>query len=157
MRQPWSIQTACIALLVALTACGGDDPVVDPEPDEAIAPFVGTWDADVFTVTSDADPTIVADLIDAGGSFTINVQPSGTYTATLVFSNGDTSVPLVEIGQLSVTDDYITLRPTGGDPATSDYTFLSDDHLRLEGPTDFDFNGDGELDPAQAFIELWLR
>lgn len=139
-----------LALLACLTACGDDPqgPVLDPD----VRPFVGTWDAEVFTVTSVADPSIVADLME-DGSFNINVQPSGTYTATLTFGG----IPLVEIGMLSVDGDQITLDPNDGPPASSLYEFLADDYLSLEGPTDFDFNLDGTPDPAEAYIEIRKR
>lgn len=153
MRRRWNRWTGMALVLLTVGACGGDDSTGPPEEDpDAIAPFVGTWDAEVFTVTSDADPSIVADLME-NGSFTINVQPSGTYTATLTFGG----IPLVEIGEISVQGDFIILLPNGGEPATSSYEFVRSDYVRLEGPTEFDFNLDGELDPAQAFIELQRR
>jgi len=142
-----------VLLAVAVAACGDDDTPDPVGPDPAIAPFVGTWDAEVFTVTSDADPNIVADLME-NGSFFINVQPSGTYTASLEFGG----IPLSpEVGMMTVSGDVITLNPSGADAATSEFTFVSEDYLRLEGPTEFDFNLDGELEPAQAFIELRKR
>lgn len=135
-----------------LAACGGDSGLTEPDP--AVQPFVGTWDAEVFTVTSDADPSIVADIM-VNGSFTLNVQPSGAYTATLIFG-GILLGP--EIGTVTVNSgSTLTLFPTGGTPATSNYTFVRDDYLRLEGPTEFDFNLDEVLEPAQAFIELQRR
>ena len=146
--------TAWVLVAALLGGCGGEEGgtgIIEPDP--AVAPFVGTWDAEVFTVTSDADPGIVADLME-DGSFTINVQPSGTYTATLEFGGLQVGV---EIGQLSVSGSFLTLNPNGNDPATSEYTFVEEDYLRLEGPTEFDFNLDDELEPAQAFIELQRR
>lgn len=129
--------------------CGSD--VIVP-PANGVEPFVGTWDAEVFDVTSDEDTTVVADLTE-NGDFTINIQPSGNYTATLTFGG----IPIVEIGQMSVSNGFITLRPNGGDPATSAYAFPSPDYLVLDGPTDFDFNLDLILDPAQAHIEIRRR
>lgn len=157
-RRRWSARLACIALTVAVAACGGDDPVV-PEPDEAIEPFVGTWDADVYTMTSVEDPSVVADVIGIGGSFTLNVQPSGTYTATLVFTDGENTLSFGEIGELTVGSGFITLRPTQppADPSTAEYTFLSAEHLRLEGPSEFDFNFDGEDEAVESLIELRRR
>lgn len=139
-------------LAIVLPACG-DDPVTPPPDEDLVAPFVGTWDAAVFTVTSDADTSVVADLtID--GSFVINVQASGLYTATLTFGG----IPLVEIGQLRPSSDgFVTLQPNGGDPATSSYDFVRADYLVLDGPTEFDFNLDTVLDPAQGYIELQRR
>ena len=152
---------AAVFLVVAVGACGGGsgDGLTDPDP--RIAPFVGTWDAETLTVTSLADTTIVADLIAIGGTFTLNVQESGTYTAQLAFPSADSLgiEPFVEIGQMTVSDNVITLRPTTppGDPVSSEYTFLSDDLLRLEGPTEFDFNLNNQPDPAILLLELRRR
>lgn len=158
MRPGWKVRREvrwlpAFLLAAALAACGDDGSPNPIEPDPALAPFVGTWDAEVFTVTSDADPDIVADLME-NGSFFINVQPSGTYTASLEFGG----IPLSpEIGQMTVSGDVITLNPNGAESATSKFTFISEEYLRLEGPTEFDFNLDGELEPAQAYIELRRR
>lgn len=149
-----------MAGVLIVGACGGD-PIVPPAGSEAIEPFVGTWDAEMFTVTSDADRSIVADLIEIGGSFTLNIQPSGQYTAQLSFTATDSLgiQPFVEIGQMTVTEGFVTLRPTvpPGAPVSSAYTFLSDDYLRLVGPTEFDFNFDEEPDPAELLAEIRRR
>jgi hypothetical protein len=140
---------------IALVACRGDDPVVD-QIDPAVAPFVGTWDAVEFTVTNDADTTDVADLL-TDGSFTVNIQPSGLYTATLVLGVLN---PFVEIGQLTVSGNVITLTPTGGPgpcPASSVYAFPDANTLVLDGPTCLDVNLDGEDEDAQAHIVLERR
>lgn len=146
-----SLWAALLALAVAAAACGDPMPPEQIENPE-IQPFVGTWDAVVFDVTSDADTTQVADLM-IDGMFVVNFQPSGRYTATLTFGG----IPLVEIGVISVSGDFVTLRPNGGDPATSEFDFAQPDSLILDGPTEFDFNLDEVLDPAQAHIELVRR
>jgi len=155
-----SSATTWVAIVVACVACG-DDGVVEPPPSEAIEPFVGTWDAEVFEVTSVAADSIVADLIEVGGSFTLNVQESGLYTAQLSFTATDSLgiQPFVEIGEMSVSGDVVTLRPTTppGDPVSSTYTFVADDYLRLVGPTEFDFNLDDQPDPAELLAELRRR
>lgn len=138
-----------VALLAA--ACGGSGPAAIEEPDPAVAPFVGDWEATEFTVTSVQNSAVFFDVTD-GGSFTINIQPSGTYTAIIDFPNLVT--PVVEIGQLSAVGNSVTLRPQGGPAATSSYTFEGADRLILDGPTEFDFNEDGDLDDAEAHIVL---
>lgn len=141
---------SALGIFLAFTLFAGcGDPVVPI--DEALEPFIGTWDAEVILVTSDADTTQVADLME-NGSFAINVQESGAYTATLTFGG----IPLTEFGQISVGNGVITLRPDSGQPATSTYVFVSANYVEVEGPTEFDFNLDGMLDPAVIYME-WRK
>jgi hypothetical protein len=140
-----------LAAALPASGCGGPSPSAVVEPDPAVAPFVGDWNATEFTVTSVQDSTVFFDVTE-GGAFTINVQPSGAYTAIIEFP--DLANPVVEIGQLSVVGSSVTLRPQGGAAATSSYTFEGADRLILDGPTEFDFNRDGDLDGAEAHIVL---
>lgn len=166
MWKPRNVWTAWIALLAIATACGGSDGpgLTDPDPDPEIEPFVGLWDAEVFEVTSDADATIVARLIELGASFTLNIEPSGTYTATLDLSQVEEVDslgidPFVEIGKMAVNGNFVTLTPTtpAGPPVSGEVTFLGADYFRLVAPTEFDFNLDSELDPAELLVELRKR
>lgn len=144
---------AAIVMVALGAACGGDQ---GPDVDPAIAPFVGTWVADSLTITNQANPTQVANILDPtfGGSFSINVQPSGQYTATLtVYAQANP-----EIGWLSVINaSTLSLTPTipaGRPVATASYVFQSDDYLILDGATEFDFNLDGTDEVALAHFEL---
>ena len=140
------VGVGCVA--AAVTACGSDPVAVDP----AVAPFVGTWDAVAFTVTGDAPPNTVADLLTLG-SFWISIEPSGQYTATLEWLGG-----FAELGHLTVqSTSSLTLDPSNGPPAPSTYVFATADSLILDGATEFDFNGDQTDEPAQAHIELLRR
>lgn len=149
-RSP-ALSLLLFAALILVTACGGSEGATGVEPDPAVAPFVGDWRATEFTVTSTQNAEVFFDLTD-GGAFTINVQPSGLYTAIVEFPQ--LPAPVVEIGQLSVAGSSITLRPQGGTAATSSYSFDGPNRFSLDGPTQFDFNNDGTLDPATAFIRL---
>ena len=72
-----------LALVAVITSCGGDTAV---EPDNDLEFLVGDWDATRFVVQSKANPEVAPDLIGGlGAQFFMNVQPSGQYTATLVF------------------------------------------------------------------------
>jgi len=156
MRRSRSIRLAIMAVAALTAAACGKDTITGPVANPDVEPFVGTWDARVFTVTADADTTIVADLID-NGSFVVNIQPSGTYTATLVYAGLS---PIVEIGVLAVSDGFVTLRPNQTapcPPSPQRYEFTRTDYLVLgPGPTCFPFRP-GELDPGQAYIELERR
>jgi hypothetical protein len=117
-----------------------------------VAPFVGTWDAVVFTVTADEPPNTVVDVLGLG-PFWIHVEPSGSYQAVLEFMN-----VAPELGQLTVlSSSVLILDATDADPAPSSYVFATPDSLILDGATDFDFNVDGTPEPAQAHIELVRR
>jgi len=142
-----------IAVVLFGTACG-DDGGVDADP--SVAPFVGIWDAEVFDITSDADPSVVVDLLEFG-AFYINIEPSGQYTATLELAVGSG----VEIGQLTVVGSTVRLdpsQPPSAPTVTSNYAFAASDYLILDGPTRYDFNFDQVADePGTAHIELQRR
>lgn len=147
-RNRWAWMFAIVGWAVA-SACGESDPTGGDDPSPQVALFVGDWTATTFTVTSVANDTVSVEVLD-NGSFSINVQPSGRYTATLVFLG----VPIVETGSLTASESAVTLRPSGGSAATSAYEFAGPDALTLDGPTEFDFNLDGTAESATAHIEL---
>lgn len=138
-------------VVALLAACGGDE-IIGPSTDPLLEPFVGTWDATVLTVRSDEDTTVVADLLENGVSY-ITIFESGIYQSTIAFGN----VPLTEFGSMSVTETIVTLRPDNGEPVTRSYEFTGADLVRLDGPTDWDFNGDEVDDPAYLFMEMRKR
>ena len=155
MRRRWNRWVGLVVTLVVAGGCGDDDDPITPPVDDSVAPFVGTWDAEVFTVTSDADTSIVFDLFDdVSGEFFINVQRSGTYTATLTI--GGLARP--EIGTLTASDGFVTLTPNGGAGAAAPFLFERDDYLAIgPAPTTFDFNFDGLTEPGQLYFEVQRR
>lgn len=143
----WGVSAA---LALALSGCG-DSGSAGPVLDPAMEPFVGTWEATEFIVTSVADPDERIDIL-AGGSFTIVVEPSGQYTATLDIEG--LPVPGVEFGQATVDGSSIILDPEEGPTAASTFVFDGPDRVTLEGSTEFDVNRDGTADAATALIVL---
>lgn len=141
-----------LALVVVLaTACGGEDPVV---VDPLVSPLVGDWSATAMVVTSVANPDVAPELIGLGASFTLNVQPSGQYTAILIYAEQAST----EIGFLSVSGNVVTMTHSFPDTKTTSATYvLSGNRLTLNGDTDFDFNLDGTPEPAVAHFELERR
>ena len=140
------------AVLITLTGCGGEGAV---GPEEELAPFVGDWSASRFVVRSTANTEIAPDLIaDLDSEFTVNVQPSGQYTAILVYQD----FPITEIGTLEVEGDDLVFHVDVPSVRTtrSRYTF-SGPRLTLVGDTEFDYNFDGSPEPAEATIELIRR
>jgi hypothetical protein len=125
-------------------------------PNASIAPLVGDWQADRFVVRNKANPSQSAELIrDLGAQFTLNVQPSGQYTAVLVYQG----TPITEIGLLEVSGSEIVFSVSFPQPATTSRSryVVTSTRLTLDGDTEFDFNVDGRGDPAEAHIELAKR
>ena len=152
-----AIRIPCrLALLTAIalaTAACGDGSAVGP--DQALEAFVGDWNASRFVVRSRANPEIAPDIISAlGAQFTVNVQPSGQYTAILVYQ----SLPITELGQLEVEGNDLIFHVTHPTPKTnrSRFTFAGP-RVTLVGDTEFDYNFDGVPEPAEATIELIKR
>ena len=136
-------------LLLSLTGCGDPAPT---GPDPLIEPFVGDWTATAFVLTSSVSDQVSIDLIQLGGTFDLNIQPSGSYTAILIYAGlGQT-----EMGTISAAANMVTLNRElpSRENAVSAYQFVGDTVLILDGDTEFDFDFDGQEDPALAHFEL---
>jgi hypothetical protein len=124
--------------------------------DESIQPFVGRWEAEVWTFQSVARSGF-QDMLDIGWTFTAVIEPSGAYTATFTWS-GPT---LVEFGQLSVSGNTLIFTPTQpvASPQSSTFEFLASDRIAVEGLREWDFDlSDGEPEePAYLYQELQRR
>lgn len=131
------------------TSCSGDKATA---PDSAVTPFVGDWTAESMVLTNKANPDVHPDLIAVGATFTIDVQESGQYTAILLYA----SQASTEIGTLDVSGQTVTLHQTFPSPSTTAavFSFQGEDHLTLDGDSEFDFNLDGTAEPALAHIVL---
>lgn len=142
------LKWAALAVLV-FAGCGdgGTDPGVDP----ALAPFVGDWLATELVMTSVANPSVAPDLIALGSTFKLNVQPSGQYTAILIYAEQGAT----EIGTLSVSGNTVALNRAFPSRGTTHAVYsFSGNRLTLEGDTEFDFNLDGTPEPALVRFEL---
>jgi hypothetical protein len=106
-------------------------------------------------VTNKANPAQSPELIhDIGAQFTLDIQPSGQYTAILAYQG----TPITELGTLTVDQGDLVFSVTY--PATDtnrSRLTLSGTHMTLDGDTEFDFNNDGKPEQATAHIELNKR
>lgn len=138
-------------ILAALAFVGCGDGGTDPGVDPALAPFVGDWVATKLVMTSVANPSVAPDLIALGSTFKLNVQPSGQYTAILIYAEQGAT----EIGNISVSGNTVTLNRVFPSRGTTHAVFaFSGNKLTLEGDTEFDFNLDGTPEPALVRFEL---
>ncbi len=146
----WTAWGWALVSALVLAACGEES--VGPDPD--VAPLVGNWDATSLVLTSVANPQVRPDLVALGASFRLNIQPSGQYTAILIYAQQSST----EIGTLSVSGNTLTMTRDFPSRSTSAALFsLSGDRLTLDGDSEFDFNLDGTPEPALAHFELTRR
>jgi len=153
LRYPgWKISWSLLIALLAAASCSGDDQL---EPNSSLSQLVGDWDAIRFVVKNKANPAQAPELIrELGANFTINVQPSGQYTAVLVYQG----TPITEIGLLELDGGEVVFRVSYPAPGINRSRYaLTAPRLVLDGDTQFDFNRDGSGDPAEAHIELNKR
>ena len=138
--------------LAATAGCSGGDSI---GPEESVAFLVGDWDAQRFTVKSKANPEIAPELVGGlGASFSVSVEPSGTYTAILTYQGS----PFTEIGVITVEGNEIVFNVSfpATDTNRSRFT-LTEPRLVLVGDTEFDFDLNGKDEAAEATIELRRR
>ena len=96
------------------------------------------------------------DLIKAlGAKFSLNVQPSGQYTAILVYQ----SSPFTEIGLLEMDGQEIVFHVSFPEAATtrSRLTTSGATQINLVGDTKFTFVPGSDPQPATATIDLRKR
>jgi hypothetical protein len=131
--------------------CGDDS--LDPDP--SVAFMVAEWQAIRMVVVNLANPSIAPDLIRNGATFYLDVQPSGWYTAILTAFGQ----PATEFGRIEVAGQQVLFHRQQPPPARTDVADfrLSGDTLFLTGSTDFDFNLDGQTEPAQLRTDLVKR
>jgi hypothetical protein len=143
-----------LLLCIAAGSCGGDSPV---GPNAEIEFLVGDWDATRFIVQSKANPGTAPDLIKTlGAKFSLNVQPSGQYTAVLAYQG----TSFVEIGLLDVDGSEVVFHVAVPEPPTtnrSHFTTPAPGKLTLVGDTKFAFVSGADPQPAIATIDISKR
>lgn len=146
----WAGWRGAVLLASLLAGCGGEG--VGPDP--ALSALAGDWDATRVVLTSVANPQVKPDLIALGASFRLNIQPSGQYTAILLYAQQSST----EIGTLSVSGSTLTMKREFPSRSTTAAVFaLSGDRMTMDGDSEFDFNLDGTPEPALAHFELLRR
>ena len=116
-----------------------------------LQPLVGTWRAQVLTLTNKANPETVVRLIEEGATFTLSVLSNGQYQAVLeIFGQSNP-----ELGTISISGNQVTLTPVNppGPTTTGTWQFQGN-ALILDGDTEFDFNLDGTNEDATVHFEL---
>ena len=138
---------SALLLFLILQGCSGDST----GPDKALRPLVGAWQATTLMMTNQANPSIQADILAQGATFTLSILSTGQYSASLsAFGAANT-----EVGTVVVEGNQVTITPTSpaGPPLVATWSFQGS-RLILDGPSEFDFNQDGTPEPSLSHIEL---
>lgn len=148
-RRLSSLAPAVALLAFAATGCSD---ATGPRDLEGVAFLVGTWQADSLVATAVADANRTENLLAGGASFSINVQPSGQYTATLTVFG----FPSTEIGRLTLEGTSLTLYREfpSADTASATLTQLGPDRVRLLGATTFQFSPTIGPEEASLLAEM---
>jgi len=133
------------------TGCGGDD-IVEADPTPSIPSLATGRPQSSPSPVSYTPHSVVAGLSEAGATFDLNVQPSGQYTAILILNTQSQT----EVGQMEVSGNEITLRPTIPPSAEAKMGTFSTNANGFEGDgvTQFDANEDGTPESAQAHFRF---
>jgi len=136
-----------LAAIIAGAACGGGDGGSGPNP----STVTGTWQVTKMLFVSVANPQQSVDLIALGGTATLTLDASKTFSIAV---NAPPDPPYTLTGTWSLSTDILTLFP---DWITGNIQFniaLSGQTMKLTGGhVDYDVNNDGTDEPAILTVE----
>lgn len=149
----------CIVVGLALASCSEEDEGPDCSlqgTNVSVSDISGNWNATSAVFGLDATgPAQEIDVVAEGGSVTLNIQSSGRFTLSI----SEPSAPSDNSsGSLCFDEDLLVVSFDEDSP--DDYEFFGiqfnsgTNTLIIEGPTSFDFDGDGQLEPARVRLVL---
>jgi len=130
-----------MAPVVFHTACKKDGS----SSDERIAEIAGTW-----TATSASFNGV--DVVEEGGSVTLEIQENGRFTFTIERPGKDATV---FTGKLGFDEQWLEVE-YDSDPGEYEYYDITyDDHnLHIGANSEFDFDGDGSDEIVVFFLDM---
>ena len=133
-------------VLVALLAAG-----CVTGTDVELAEIVGVWDVPQAVFVSEEDANLTADVVVASATATMEIEAAGDFT--LIIDDGEGPVQTIT-GRLVIDGNDMDV--TIGNRVFSGEVFLEDDRavLRILGGVTFDFDNDGESEPARLSLVL---
>lgn len=143
-----------IALAILLLACGDGD-ITNP----TLGDLAGNYTASRFQFTSKANATVRIDLIQFGGSFQVNIASNGQFSGILRTFDPATfqTVDFTVAGIMTIQgNDKLAADFTAGPFSDRTFSFaLSGSALTLlDDNASFDFDRDGQNEPAELLIVL---
>lgn len=142
VRARWFIALTSAALL---GGCGDSTGPGDVTLDD----LVGNWQVTKWEYTNSANTSQKVDLASLGGTATLTVANSGAYVIAGDFGGG----PITLTGTYAVSGGKLVIHETGTSVTQTAPFTLSGSTWTITGlDGDWDFNDDGEDDPATLII-----
>lgn len=149
----------CVTVGVLLTSCSEESEGPDCSlqgTNLSVSDISGNWNATSAVFGLDvAGPVQEIDVVAEGGSVTLSIQSGGRFTLSI----SEPSEPSDNSsGSLCFDEDLLVVSFDEDSP--DDYEFFAiqlnsgTNTLTIEGPTSFDFDGDGQLEPARVILVL---
>lgn len=143
-RTGWILPAAMAGLI--LTGCS-DDP-----SDLKASELWGLWAAVEMVYTSQADPSVEADLVgEEGATYSIELRSDGTFASLL---SGWMQGSVEESGSYDVRGGRLILDNTDGERRTLELDFNQSLLLVHEADASWDFDGDGAREAATLHMLL---
>ena len=144
-----------LAVVLGVSGCGGDGggtpTPMEPEPNP-LEPFVGSWDGEDVVHTQKSDTTVTFDLIENGGTLSLQIFSTDRYAVTVTFAGETTQ----ESGGIRFDGTDIILSPES--PAPQDDVRVSvtlmGDRMSWIGDSQFDFNFDDDPEETTLRVEF---
>ena len=136
---------------------GNEEPAIleiawEPTEGTSVGQLVGTWEGTKLLFISTPSQTDTVDVLADGGSLALTIEDDGSYSLGIALPD---ELPAVETGTLFIDGSRLILIGNSpmDDPAVFDFSRIAD-MLFLNGDGEYDFDDDGEDDPARIEAEL---
>lgn len=153
--RPVSLAISMALLFAVLSSCSssGEDEFSLEGTVYSVSDIAGSWQATSADFSRDADgPVLVVDIVDEGGSVSISIQSGGDFTLTITEPSAGTDV---SSGRLGFDEELLVI---SFDDAPDDWEYYTlnvmDLTMLIQGPGEFDFDGDGVDEAARITFEF---
>ncbi|GJM28290.1 MAG: hypothetical protein DHS20C17_09250 [Cyclobacteriaceae bacterium] len=121
----------------------------------SIAAMSGNWNATSAIFSKPIGQVMEVDIVAEGGTATLNIQSNGRFNLTIT-QQGES--PEITTGDLRFDEDLLVVF-FDDDPGEWEYFGIShnDPNLSIDDRNatgEFDFDGDGTLEPANLYFEF---
>jgi len=155
MQRKYRARLAGIFIVLTFSGCGGsdEDEFSLVGTNTSVAEIAGNWSATRADFSRNtAGPGLKISVVDSGGTATLQIQGNGRFTFTIMLPGANTDI---STGRLGFDEDLLVVG-YDDDPEEFDFFGIQStmNTMSIEGPTEFDFDGDGVDEPARVTLDL---